>query len=258
MIDWITASKLIPKFFYPFSVVLWLLLFGLIFFLIRRTKITGIFLVIAFAVLVVSGSPLSTELYQQHERQYPASPLDQHPSVSAIVILGGDVALPLAPRTNSEIQGNRVLHAYRLYKARKAQLIIISGGNVFPQGGVQSEAFYTAKVLREWGIPGEVILIEGRSRNTYENALETRKILKDKQIDKILLVTSAFHMPRALATFRTAGIDAVPSPSSYSIADYTRPRILDWVPSVGNLVRMQAVIHENLGILVYRYRGWIG
>jgi uncharacterized SAM-binding protein YcdF (DUF218 family) len=112
--------------------------------------------------------------------------------------------------------------------------------------------------LREWGIPGEVILIEGRSRNTYENALETKKILKDKQFDKILLVTSAFHMPRALATFRTAGIDAIPSPSSYSIVDYTRPRILDWVPSVGNLVRMQAVIHENLGILVYRYRGWIG
>ena len=113
-------------------------------------------------------------------------------------------------------------------------------------------------MLKEWGIPGEVILIEGRSRNTYENALETKQILKDKQIDKILLVTSAFHMPRALATFRTVGIDAVPSPSSYSIVDYVRPRILDWVPSVGNLVRMQAVIHEKLGILVYRYRGWIG
>ena len=112
-------------------------------------------------------------------------------------------------------------------------------------------------MLEEWGVPPEAILIEGNSRNTYENAIETKKLMNSRQIDKILLVTSAFHMPRALATFKTAGIDAIPSPSSYSIVNYSRPQILEWIPSLGNLGKMQALIREKLGILVYRHRGWI-
>ena len=83
----------------------------------------------------------------------------------------------------------------------------------------------SGEILKEWGIPSEAVLIEGRSRNTYENAIETKKLLKARQIDKILLITSALHMPRALATFRTAGIDAIPSPSGYSIVNYARPQL---------------------------------
>ena len=81
--------------------------------------------------------------------------------------------------------------------------------------------------------------------------------MNSRQIDKILLVTSAFHMPRALATFKAAGIEAIPSPSSYSIVNYSHPQILEWIPSLGNLGKMQALIREKLGILVYRHRGWI-
>ena len=172
-------------------------------------------------------------------------PIAQSPIVGAIVVLGGDIGLPLTPRISSQIGGNRALHAFRLFTANKSKFIIISGGNVFPQRGVEPEAYYTSEILKEWGIPSEAILIEGRSRNTYENAIETKKLLNARQIDKILLITSAFHMPRALATFRTAGIDATPSPSSYSIVNYSRPQILDWIPSIGNLGRIQVVIREE-------------
>ena len=184
-------------------------------------------------------------------------PIAQSPRAGAIVVLGGDIGLPLTPRISSQIGGNRALHAFRLFTANKSKLIIVSGGNVFSQQGVEPEAYYTSELLKEWGIPSEAVLFEGHSRNTYENAMETKKLLKARQIDKILLITSAFHMPRALATFRTAGINAIPSPSSYSIVNYARPQLLDWLPSLGNLGKMQAVIREKLGILVYQYRGWI-
>ena len=255
--DWITFSKLLPQVVYPFNIALWLLMTALALFVLRYRRGAIVALTLATVVLTLSASPLSVALYHQHEGAYLPVPIAQSPVAGAIVVLGGDIGLPLTPRVISEIGGNRALHAFRLYTARKSNLIIISGGNVFPQPGVESEAYYTSELLKEWGIPSEAILIEGRSRNTHENAIETKKLLQARQVDKILLITSAFHMPRALATFRTAEINAIPSPSSYSIVNYSRPPILEWMPSLGNLGRMQAVIHEKLGILVYKYRGWI-
>ena len=255
--DWIFFSKLLPQLIYPFSAILYLLLVAVVVLQFRLHKLASRILWVALGIILVCGSPLATELYLRHEQQYLPVTMGLIPEADAIVLLGGTIRLPIEPRVNSEIGGNRSLHAFRLYKANKAGLIIVSGGNVFPQKGIKSEASYTAEVLQEWGVPEEDILVEGGSRNTYDNAIATKKLMESRQIDKILLVTSGFHMPRALATFRTVGIDAIPAPSSYSIVDYSRPPILNWIPSLGNLGKMQAVIRENLGILVYRYRGWI-
>ena len=255
--DWIFFSKLLPQLIYPFSAILYLLLVAAVVLQFRLHKIASRMLWVALGIILVCGSPLATELFLRHEQQYLPVTMGLTPEADAIVLLGGTIRLPIEPRVNSEIGGNRSLHAFRLYKANKARLIIVSGGNVFPQRGIKSEAFYTAEVLQEWGVPEEDILVEGGSRNTHDNAIATKKLMESRQIDKILLVTSGFHMPRALATFRTAGIDAIPAPSSYSIVDYSRPPILNWIPSLGNLGTMQAVIREKLGILVYRYRGWI-
>ena len=257
MSEWITWSKLLPQFVYPFNLVLWLVLLCILLFVLRYRRLLGIALFASGAILLVCGSPLSTELYRRHEQQYLPVKVSQLPDVDAIVLLGGDVGLPQLPRLDSEILGNRALHTLRLYQAGRANLILISGGNVFPQNDIRAESFYTAALLKAWGVPVDSIIIESRSRNTYENAKETKKLMELRRIDKILLVTSGFHMPRALATFKTAGINAIPAPSSYSIVNYSQPPILDWMPSLGNLGKMQAVIREKLGILVYRYRGWI-
>ena len=257
MNEWITLSKLLPQFIYPFNLVLWLFLLSLVFFFFRLRRLQGTTLLAICAILLICGSPLSLELYRRHEQQYLPMAVDQLPNVDAIVLLGGDIGLPLSPRLESEVRGNRIVHSFRLYRAGKAKIIVISGGNVFPQKEVQAESFYTRDLLIELGVPADSIMVEVTSRNTYENARETKKLLEANQHDKILLVTSAFHMPRALSVFRTLGIDAIPAPASYSIVNYSQPAILDWMPSLGNLGKMQAVIHENLGILVYRYRGWI-
>lgn len=256
MPDWITLSKILPQLIYPFSLALLLLLLGIGFVLFGRRWKGLLVVFISFVVLVVAGSPVSKSLYANHERSFPVTPVGSSPQGDAIVVLGGDVAIPNSPRVTSQLNGNRLIHAYRLYRAGKAPVILISGGNVFPQEGLDPEAFYSRRLLEEFGVPSDAILLESDSRNTHENAVRTRKILGAIGIDQILLVTSGFHMKRAVLTFEKSGFDVIPSPSGISVVDYAQPRLLDWWPSLGNLKKAQILIHEKIGLMVYRIRGW--
>ena len=257
MDDWVTWAKILSRLMYPSTLVLLLLLLAFVLLLIRRRRGAGLSLLIALVLVFLGSSPIASGIHDRHERQYPPTPVAQSPTADAIVLLAGDVSIPIPPRVESQVRGNRSVHTLRLYRAGKAPLIIVSGGNVFSQEGFRPEAAYTADLLEEWGIPESAIIFEGNSRNTRENALETSRLLKNRQLNRVLLVTSAFHMPRALATFHGVGIDAIPSPSSIS-AELAQPTLLNWIPSLNGLATMQSVMHEKIGIFVYRIRGWIG
>ncbi len=256
MDDWVMWSKFLPRLIYPSSLVLYLLFLTLLLLVFRRRLGSVISLLIALGVIVLTSSPLISNMYLRHERQFLPTPVNQSPTADAIVLLGGDISIPIPPRVDSEIRGNRALHAMRLYRAGKAPLIIVSGGNVFPQKGYRPEAEYTAELLQEWGIQANAIVFEGTSRNTRENALETQKLLNTRGLNRILLVTSAFHMPRAIGVFQRLGIDVIPSPSSIS-AQMVGPRLLNWYPTVDGLGVARSVMPETLGIFIYRFFGWI-
>jgi uncharacterized SAM-binding protein YcdF (DUF218 family) len=135
-------------------------------------------------------------------------------------------------------------------------MIMISGGNVFPQAGFDAEAVYSQAILEDWGVPSEAILIDAQSRNTYENASQTRNVLGGLGVDQILLVTSSLHMHRAMKTFQKSGFEVIPSTSGINVVDFNQPLILDWWPSVTNLKMAEAVIREKIGLMVYWLRGW--
>jgi len=256
MDDWVTWAKILSRLMYPSTLVLLLVFLAFVLLLIRRRRGAGLSLLMALVLVFLGSSPLISDVYHRHEQQYLPTPVAQSSTADAIVLLAGDVSIPIPPRVESQIRGNRSVHTFRLYRAGKASLIIVSGGNVFRQEGLRPEAAYTADLLQEWGIPQSAIIFEGNSRNTRENAVETSRLLKNRQLNRVLLVTSAFHMPRALAAFRGMGIDAIPSPSSIS-AESAQPTLLKWIPSLDGLGTMQSVIHEKIGIFVYRMRGWI-
>ena len=161
----------------------------------------------------------------------------------------------------------RILDAFRERSDIRVLIFKGVGGKAFVSGAdisefeqqrssPDAEAAYTADLLEEWGIPQSAIIFEGNSRNTRENAVETSRLLKNRQLNRVLLVTSAFHMPRALATFRGVGIHAIPSASSIS-AELAQPTLLNWIPSLDGLGTMQSVVHEKIGIYIYRMRGWL-
>jgi uncharacterized SAM-binding protein YcdF (DUF218 family) len=151
-----------------------------------------------------------------------------------------------------------VLHAARLYRAGKAPLVVASGGNPPHLGAEASESEDMADLLVEWGVPREAIVTEGASLDTRENAVGTARLLTARGLRRILLVTSALHMTRAAAAFRAAGLEVLPAPTDYQAVDAREVTWLDWLPDAGALARSSRALHEHLGRVWYRLRGWGG
>ena len=150
--------------------------------------------------------------------------------------------------------GDRLFYAIQLFHSGKIKNILISGGNgqLFNNGHMESE--WSKDFLIKCGIPKKNILIENKSRNTWENALYTSKFFKNKKNKKILLITSSWHMKRAMFCFDKNNIKA----DSFS-TDYTKSDIkinLEYLimPNSTSLVRWETLIKEMIGNIVYRIK----
>ena len=192
------------------------------------------------------------------ESAFPPAPVADAPSVDAIVVLGGAIGAPRPPRIYPDLSGaaDRVWHAARLYRAGKAPVIVASGGTLPWRDQRFREAEAMQALLTTWGVPADAVLLESQSANTFQNATNTARIAERRGFDRVLLVTSALHMRRALATFRAAGVPAVPAATDHRVV-HGRTTLLDVVPDAGALSASTAAIREYVGYLVYDWRGWI-
>ncbi len=118
------------------------------------------------------------------------------------------------------------------------------------------EAPAMATFMHDLGVPEAAMLMESESRTTRENAVLTEKMLRERGTNRILLVTSAMHMPRALATFRKLGIDAIPAPTDFEAEPPSGYWLLRWLPDTDALDKSSRAMKEYLGMWVYRWRGW--
>ncbi len=176
---------------------------------------------------------------------------------NVIILLGGGaVKLPQITTVQPNLLAyGRINKAASLYfsciNAKKACTLIISGGDVVGAG--ESEASVYRNALLALNVKNQDIVLEQTSKNTYQNALYTSALLKQRQVDNIILVTSGFHMRRALSNFSYFGILANPES-----ADYLAPlQVL--TPVSYNFALADFAIHEYLGILqfpIYNLLGW--
>lgn len=258
-------SKLLPLFVYPLGLSCLLLLVALWLFW-RRSRWTFVPILVAFLILVTTGNVrFSNNLVKSLEWQY--LPSENLPLAEAIVVLGGATRNDEPPRIIPDMsdRGDRLLYAAKLYKDGVAPLIILTGGRIQWYGGESSEARSMATILELMGIPRDVMILESRSLNTYENAVYTKEILNKKNIKQILLVTSATHMPRSLAIFKKQGINAIPAPTDFMISERnlienqfsTESRILSYIPDTESLDRTTQALKEYIGTSIYRLRGWL-
>ena len=122
-----------------------------------------------------------------------------------------------------------------------------------------------ANVLTSIGIPSEVIVQEPDSLNTYQNAVNVKKILESRGIGKVLLVTSAMHMPRSIQIFQRQGINAIAAPTDFlvsqgelqELSSTPKAAILNLLPDSNNLQQFTSALKEYIGSLVYSWRGWL-
>ncbi len=265
-------SKLLPIVLYPIGLSSTLILIAG-FNQTRRPRLARTSLVLAVLILWGSSTPwvarrLTAVLEWPHATQ--GNPLTL-PAADAIVVLGGATAEPMLPRTAPEVNeaGDRLFMAARLYRAKKAPKLILSGGRLRWQesGGVSSqtsEATDMAQLLVELGVPSQALLLEPNSFNTRQNAVYVQQILKQQKINRILLVTSAFHMTRSAAIFRRLGIIVVAAPTDFAVTeqdldghDGVQGLLLSLLPDARSQEMTTKALKEFIGLVVYRLRGWI-
>ena len=211
------------------------------------------------AIIVIPALPITADWMQHRlERLYPPVASTELPEADVIVVLGGGVSPAVPPRVYPHLNtaADRVLHAARLYQAERAPRLLVSGGTLPWHTDTPPEAHAMRNLLVQWGVPEEDIWMEPESATTYENARHTADLIREHDMERVLLVTSALHMHRALAVFCSANVPAVPAAIDYHITDGPRS-VFDVVPSAEALARSTGAIHEYVGYVVYRLRGWI-
>ncbi len=246
-------SKLLEPFLWPLNAALICLGVGLVW--RRRTHLLS---AIAFGILVIAGMPVLSNALRLHwEGQIPPRPIAEYPAAQAIVLLGGTVAELHSPRLQvEELSGSRVLTAQRLFRAGKAPLILVSDGVVYPddRGADRVGADDMRDLLIDLGVPDSAIQRERESRTTYENAVYCARLLRQQGLTRILLVTSALHLPRAAALFRKQGLDVVPVPNSFEALRMPL-HFADLFPDAMNLLATTHWVKEVAGYWAYRLLG---
>jgi uncharacterized SAM-binding protein YcdF (DUF218 family) len=273
-------SKLLPIFFYPLglsSLLITIALASLLWrfkrsqnmsnarkslTLFRKNRIAAILLGIALAILLLSSNEIFSKwLVRSLEWQY--LPNGELPQAEAIVVLGGGTRPLIAPRPWYEINeaGDRILYGSLLYKQNKAPLLVVTGGRAEWLGdGGNPESQDMAAIAEAMGVPPSAIIQESQSFNTRDNAVNTKKILDQRGINKILLVTSALHMPRSMEIFRKVGVESIAAPTDFLSINNENNKgwaiLLELLPSADALKNTTNAIKEYIGLLIYQIAGW--
>ena len=227
---------------------------------LRRLRWIRILVVLALLVTFVTANHrVAGTLLGLIEAQAP--PFEPAPSqhFDAIVVLAGGIYAKGSLRPFDQLSYfsiARTLCGADLYARGFAPKILFSGGDASIFGQGLHEAREMKRLAIRLGVPEEAILVEDRSRTTYENAVETKHLLGDASI---LLTTSAFHIPRAQALFRRQGFAVTAYPCTYAAkhrpGDLSELTILDLIPSADALLATTHAISELAGIVVYRLAG---
>ena len=260
----IYLSKLLPALIYPVSLTFFILLAAIS--LWKKRKVQQCLLIAALLILMIAGNRwVAFSLARSLEWQY--FPPEATPHADVIVLLGGGTVPNELPRQMAEVNsaGDRVIYTAKLYREGSAPHILLSGGNVDWKDNVESPAHQMQELLLFMGVPEDAVWLEPASRNTYENALEAYKYLHARNINRIILVTSAMHMPRALALFEAQGFTVIPFPVDYVVtfsnwdnlwSGFRFSTVLNLNPGADSISLTTNALKEYFGILYYSIRGW--
>jgi uncharacterized SAM-binding protein YcdF (DUF218 family) len=258
-------KKIVSQFFHPYSLCLEILILGLFFLWATKRPRLGKALVTLGTVLLLllSTSFISAGLLIPLERRYPAV-LDPekiswegHPVEASprwiVVLGGGHVSDPRLP-PNSQISRaalGRVVEGVRLYKAIPGSKLLLSGGGVYDP---VPEAEVMARIAMLLGVRPQDVMLETESRGTADEAEIIAKMIGK---GKFILVTSAAHMPRAMALFKKYGMRPLPAPTDYLVPKTQRLSPDSLFPRSGPLWQAESAFHEYLGLAWAWLRGSI-
>lgn len=247
--------------YYVLMPIFWILLSFILGLWHKNPKKKHFWLSISLGLLLFFTNPfLVNQAFLWWEE--PPKPLSEIKNYDVGIVLTGITIYDKSPhdRVYFDKGADRVLHTLHLYRLGKIKKILITGGTVTIWGkSYKSEAQQLAEVLRLANIPPQDIILEEKARNTRENAQYATYIVQNTMPPNTscLLITSAFHLPRAKACFQKAGLKNFETFAvDFHSTDISYTPASLFLPSEKNLYRWYVLIHEIVGFLTYKIMGY--
>lgn len=234
---------------------LFILLALILAFLCKKRSCKYLLYLLALIMFAASTRPVSNAIMHPLEHAYAQPTVKQLSDIDAIVVLGGGSiggvndfdGIGQVPSG----MANRLLAGIRLHKALDNAPIILSGGTVFAYTGCEADIEH--RVLKACGVKEKYLIKEDKSRNTVENARFTHEICKERKFKRLLLVTSAFHLPRSVEIFKKEGLEVIPYPTDYRCDLETNFDAFAFVPNAYDLESVSLALKEYLGIWAIKF-----
>ncbi|MEJ5229178.1 MAG: YdcF family protein [Pseudothermotoga sp.] len=242
----VVFQKIVEGFILPPGVFVTLFLVAGFFLLRKQRKLSLVNFILAFVFYALSTGIGVLCLLNPVEKV--STSYDQEVADVVVVLGGGVVKTPYGYELSVH-SASRLLKGLEMAKLRNLPLIV-TGGKI-PGTDRVPEAEVMRQAALKLGFEDKDIIVEPVARTTYENALRTFEIIEKYGFKKVLLVTSAIHMKRAVYSFESVGMQVIPCPSNY-LYDHAEFKWIDFVPNRDALDANLAAIHEIFGILWYR------
>lgn len=216
---------------------------------------------LALGMWVVGSTGFSGWLLGRLEQQHLAPPLAEVPAADAVVVLGGGFEPSRLDAFGLGItaDGDRLFMGLELIRLGKGRALVLGGAEAeLPDGQKRIEADMVQRWLETWQLPRAPVISLGGCDNTREEAVKVAQLCREQGWKQVVLVTSAYHMPRAAASFKTAGVPVLPVPCDFKTSvSLEGPPSLNLVPRYQGFVKMSLYVREQLAWALYRWRGWI-
>jgi len=227
----------------------------------RRRSAAACGLLVAF-IYLIGSTDFPGWLMRDLERPFIEMRPETRPQADAIIMLGGgsEPARYEAGNMHLSYAGDRITMALELARLGKAPVLVLGGGQSTFLDKTMSESETVKRWMQESGFTRAEVIALPLSADTHDEAVYVRALATERGWKSILLVTSANHMRRALATFRTAGLETIPAPCNFlteiSLAESIGGLGIA-VPRAGGFLKIEIWLHEQIGWLHYRRKGWI-
>ena len=243
----IYLHKILPLIFSPLMLVIGLIILGIIF-NIRKFTLIGII------ILIFSSLPIiSNKFIAYLEKDYKPIEISEIENVDAIVVLSGMIKV-VGDEENLKYEFaesiDRFFAGLDLFNNDNAPILILTRGKMPWSVGI-AEGEYLKELAIKYGISEENIILTDEVQNTDQEAKSIKEILTENS--KIILVTSAFHMPRAEKVFKAANINVIPFPVDFQ-SSKLKTTIMDFIPSAKSFFDTSHFVREMIGRLYYNLK----
>ncbi|MBB3235022.1 YdcF family protein [Phyllobacterium endophyticum] len=255
-----TLSKILWFFAEPLNLSILLIGLAVVALLIARRRIALTAAACAFLILAIGAwTSLGALMMHPLEDRFPR-PASLPDRIDGIIVLGGgfEGGVNLV-RGGYEVNssGDRFVEAAILAARYPGAKVVVTGGsgNLLLKG--EGDGTTAPRLLAALGVAPDRLIMESQSRNTYENAVLTKEMVKPQPGQTWLLITSAFHMPRSMGIFRTVGFAVVPWPSDYRTSGEEGVGVTHDNPQ-DSLQNVSIALREWIGLVAYRLTGRTG